>query len=49
MRHSVMNRATRVMQELAIFAHEVEAKFQAVPVLTVASDAIQGMPIPGLM
>ncbi len=47
-RHRVMNRATRVMQELAIFAHEVEAKFQAVPVLTVASDAVQGMPIPGL-
>ena len=49
MRHAVMNRANRAMRELMIFTHEVEAKFQAVPVLTVASDAMQGMPIPGLM
>jgi hypothetical protein len=49
MRHETIKRATYVMAELAIFVHDVEQKFQAIPVLTVASDALQVMPMPGLM
>jgi len=49
MRHETVKRATYVMAELAIFVHDVEQKFQAIPVLTVASDALQAMPMPGLM
>ncbi|GGI70246.1 hypothetical protein GCM10007978_05250 [Shewanella hanedai] len=49
MRHETVRRATYVMEELAIFVHDVEQKFQAIPVLTVASDALQTMPMPGLM
>lgn len=49
MRHETLKRASYVMTELAIFVHDVEQKFQAIPVLTVASDALQSMPIPGLM
>ncbi|MGB0895340.1 MAG: phage regulatory CII family protein [Parashewanella sp.] len=40
MRHEVINRTQRVMGELLLFAHEVEAKFQAVPVLSIAADAL---------
>ena len=49
MRHETVKRATYVMTELAIFVHDVEQKFQAIPVLAVASDALQAMPMPGLM
>jgi hypothetical protein len=49
MRHETVRRATYVMAELAIFVHDVEQKFQAIPVLTVASDALQTMPMPGFM
>ncbi|ABZ75876.1 regulatory CII family protein [Shewanella halifaxensis HAW-EB4] len=49
MRHETVRRASYVMAELAIFVHDVEQKFQAIPVLTVASDAMQAMPMPGLM
>lgn len=49
MRHETVKRATYVMAELAIFVHDVEQKFQAIPVLTVAADAVQAMPMPGLM
>ena len=49
MRHETVKRASYVMAELAIFVHDVEQKFQAIPVLTVASDALQAMPMPGLM
>ncbi|WP_108944116.1 phage regulatory CII family protein [Shewanella halifaxensis] len=48
-RHETVKRASYIMAELAIFVHDVEQKFQAVPVLTVASDALQTMPMPGLM
>lgn len=49
MRHEVVKRASLVMSELAIFVHDVEQKFQAVPVLSVAFDAMQTMPMPGVM
>lgn len=49
MRHEAVNRATRVMTELAIFVHDVEQKFQAIPVLSIAVDAVQTIPMPGLM
>ncbi|PKG74823.1 hypothetical protein CXF86_11070 [Shewanella sp. GutCb] len=49
MRHETLKRASYVMAELAIFVHDVEQKFQAIPVLTIASDAMQSMPMPGLM
>ena len=45
MRHEVVNRVQRMMGELAIFAHEVETKFQAVPVLSIATDTL---PMAGL-
>ena len=45
MRHEVVNRVQRAMGELALFAHEVESKFQAVPVLSIATDAL---PMAGL-
>ncbi|MCL1127512.1 phage regulatory CII family protein [Shewanella surugensis] len=48
MRHEVMNRGTKVMTELAIFMHEIEQRFQSVPVLSVASDVMQALPMPGL-
>ena len=48
MRNTVNSRARRVMQELAVFVHDVECKFQAIPTLTVAIDAVQTMPMPGL-
>ncbi len=44
-RHEVVNRVQRIMGELAIFAHEVESKFQAVPILSIATDAF---PMAGL-
>ncbi|MFT5788040.1 MAG: hypothetical protein ACI8SJ_000135 [Shewanella sp.] len=49
MRHETIKRATYVMAELAIFVHDVEQRFQAIPVLTIASDALQAVPMPGLM
>jgi hypothetical protein len=49
MRHEVVKRASLVMTELAIFVHDVEQKFQAIPVLSVAFDAMQTMPMPGVM
>lgn len=48
-RHEVVKRASVVMSQLAIFVHDVEQKFQAVPVLSVAVDAMQTMPMPGVM
>lgn len=48
MRHEAINRGTKVMTELAIFMHEIEQRFQSVPVLSVASDVMQTLPIPGL-
>lgn len=36
MRHEAVKRATYVMTELAIFVHDVEQKFQAIPRLAVA-------------
>tara|TARA_R110002033_G_scaffold54_1_gene851 strand:+ start:2833 stop:3372 length:540 start_codon:yes stop_codon:yes gene_type:complete len=49
MRNETIRRASYVMTELAIFMHDVEQKFQAVPVLSVAFDAVQTMPTPGFM
>ena len=49
MRHEAVKRASVAMSQLAIFVHDVEQKFQAIPVLTVASDALQAVPMPGLM
>ena len=47
MRNETIRRASYVMTELAIFMHDVEQKFQAIPVLSVAFDAVQTMPMPG--
>ncbi|MCW3171246.1 phage regulatory CII family protein [Shewanella subflava] len=49
MRHEAIKRASFVMTELAIFMHDVEQKFQAIPVLSVAVDAMQTMPTPGFI
>ena len=49
MRNETIKRASYVMTELAIFMHDVEQKFQAIPVLSVAVDAVQTMPTPGFM
>ena len=49
MRNETIRRASYVMTELAIFMHDVEQKFQAIPVLSVAFDAVQTMPTPGFM
>jgi len=49
MRNETIKRASYVMTELAIFMHDVEQKFQAIPVLSVAFDAVQTMPTPGFM
>ncbi|WP_372943259.1 phage regulatory CII family protein [Shewanella sp.] len=49
MRNETIKRASYVMTELAIFMHDVEQKFQAIPVLSVAVDAMQTMPTPGFM
>ena len=49
MRNVASSRARRVMQELAIFIHDVECKFQAIPTMSIAVDAMQTMPLPGLM
>ncbi|MGI2146281.1 phage regulatory CII family protein [Shewanella frigidimarina] len=46
MRNETIKRASYVMTELAIFMHDVEQKFQAIPVLSVAFDV---MPTPGFM
>lgn len=46
MRNETIRRASYVMTELAIFMHDVEQKFQAIPVLSVAFDV---MPTPGFM
>ncbi|WP_345868384.1 phage regulatory CII family protein [Shewanella algae] len=48
MRHEAVRRATRVMGELALFVHEVEERFQAIPVLSIAADVVQTMPTPGI-
>ncbi len=45
MRHEIVNRSRRVMSEIALFAFDVESKFQAVPLLSIAIDAV---PMPGL-
>ncbi|WP_025822467.1 phage regulatory CII family protein [Shewanella marina] len=47
-RNSAVSRATVVFNELALFIHDVEQKFQAVPVLSVASDTLQTLPMPGM-
>ncbi|ABN60789.1 phage regulatory CII family protein [Shewanella baltica] len=49
MRHEAVKRASRAMSELALFMHDVEQKFQAIPVLSVAFDAVQNLPMPGAM
>lgn len=49
MRHEAVKRASRAMSELALFVHDVEQKFQAIPVLSVAFDAVQNLPMPGAM
>ena len=49
MRHEAVKRASVAMSQLAIFVHDVEQKFQAVPLLSVAFDAVQTMPMPGVM
>ncbi len=49
MRHEAVRRASRVMSELAVFCYEIEQRCQAIPVLSVASDALQsGLQLPGL-
>ncbi len=49
MRHEAVKRASVAMSQLALFVHDVEQKFQAIPVLSVAFDAVQTMPMPGVM
>ena len=45
-RHEVVNRVQKVMGDLALFAHEVETRFQSIPALSVAADA--ALPMMGL-
>lgn len=44
----VVNRAQHAVRELVMLMNEVESKFQAVPVLSCAVDALGSMPLPGL-
>ena len=49
MRHEAVKRASVAMSQLALFVHDVEQKFQAIPLVSVAFDAMQTMPMPGVM
>ncbi|KLV07991.1 hypothetical protein C9I92_15195 [Photobacterium ganghwense] len=47
-KEQVVKRAQSAVRELVMLMNEVEGKFQAVPVLSCAVDALGVMPIPGL-
>ncbi|MDX1300923.1 phage regulatory CII family protein [Photobacterium sp.] len=48
-KEQVVKRAQCAVRELVMLMNEVEGKFQAVPVLSCAFDAIGSMPLPGLL
>lgn len=47
-RDNAVNKATAMMGALALFVHDVEARFQAVPGLTIALDTLANNAMPGL-
>ncbi|MGF1704140.1 phage regulatory CII family protein [Photobacterium makurazakiensis] len=47
-KEQVVKRAQSAVRELVMLMNEVEGKFQAVPVLSCAVDALGSMPLPGL-
>lgn len=47
-RDSAVNKATAMMGALALFVHDVEARFQAVPGLTIAFDTLTTSAMPGI-
>jgi hypothetical protein len=47
-RNTLVGVATAAMGSLAILIHDIEARFQAVPVLSCASDLVMSGSIPGL-
>lgn len=46
-RDNAVNKATSLMGALALFVHDVEARFQAVPGLTIAFDTLGSSAMPG--
>ena len=46
-RDNAVNKATSLMGALALFVHDVEARFQAVPGLTIAIDTFANNAMPG--
>lgn len=47
-RDNAVNKATAMMGALALFVHDVEARFQAVPGLTIAFDTFTATAMPGI-
>jgi hypothetical protein len=47
-RDQAVNRATAMIGALALFVHDVEARFHAIPGITVAMDTLASSVVPGL-